>query len=280
MTRPLRLEFSGALYHVTSRGDHSEAIYRDERDRLAWLGILKRVCERFNFVVHAFCQMTNHYHVLIETVEGNLSQGMRQLNGLYAQYFNRRHDLVGHLFQGRYKAVLVQKERHLLELSRYVVLNPLRARMVGMLDEWPWSSHRYMIGADRAPDWLETDWLLGHFGPTRSEAVQRYQKFVMAGLGLESPLNKVSHQVLLGDEVFVERHRDVIQAAALGDVNKVQRRVGALSLEEYSSQFPDRDHAMACAYASTMYTMVEIGHFFGVSLRSVSRAVKKFEKDS
>jgi hypothetical protein len=172
------------------------------------------------------------------------------------------------------------QERHLLELSRYVVLNPLRARMVAMPDEWPWSSHRYMIGADRAPDWLATDSLLGHFGPTRSEAVLRYQKFVMAGLGLASPLKQVSHQVLLGDEAFVERHRDVIQAEALRDVNKVQRRVGALSLEEYRSQFPNRDHAMACAYASTIYTMVEIGQFFGVSLRSVSRAVQKFEKDS
>ncbi|WP_229259688.1 transposase [Duganella aceris] len=118
MTRPLRLEFPGALYHVTSRGDHSEAIYRDETDRLIWLDIMRRVCKRFNFVIHAFCQMTNHYHVLIETVEGNLSQGMRQLNGLYTQHFNRRHHLVGHLFQGRYKAILIQKERHLLELSR------------------------------------------------------------------------------------------------------------------------------------------------------------------
>lgn len=280
MTRPLRLEFPGALYHVTSRGDHSEAIYRDETDRLIWLDIMRRVCKRFNFVIHAFCQMTNHYHVLIETVEGNLSQGMRQLNGLYTQQFNRRHHLVGHLFQGRYKAILIQKERHLLELSRYVVLNPLRARMVDALDQWPWSSHHYATGAYDAPEWLETDWLLAHFGPTRSQAVQRYQRFVMAGLGQDSPLKKVSHQMLLGDEAFVERHRELIDTESLRDVCKVQRRVTALSLGEYRDQFTDRDQAMASAYFSTLYTMAEIGEFFGVSLRSVNRAVRKFEENS
>jgi REP element-mobilizing transposase RayT len=280
MTRPLRLEFAGALYHVTSRGDHGEALYRDERDRIAWLEILKRVCKRFNFVIHAFCQMTNHYHVLVETVEGNLSQGMRQLNGLYTQHFNRRHRLVGHLFQGRYKAILVQKESHLLELSRYVVLNPLRAHVVESLGQWPWSSHRYLMGEDEAPEWLEIDWLLSHFGPARSQAVLRYQKFVTAGVGLDSPLKKVSHQMLLGDEVFVGRHRDVIDAKPLRDVSKAQRRALALSLDDYRSQFPDRDHAMACAYFSTVYTMAEIGEFFGVSLRCVSRAVQKFEENS
>ena len=280
MTRPLRLEFAGALYHVTSRGDHSEIIYRDDTDRIVWLDILKRVCQRFNFVVHAFCQMTNHFHLLIETVEGNLSQGMRQLNGLYTQHFNRRHQLVGHLFQGRYKAILVQKESHLLELSRYVVLNPLRARMVEALEQWPWSSHLYLTGDYDVPEWLETDWLLGRFGSTRDQAVSRYLQFVMAGIGLDSPLERVSHQMLLGDAAFVERHLDLLHAEPLRDVSMVQRRALAMPLAYYRSQFPDRSQAMACAYASTAYTMAEIGAFFGVSLRSVSRAVREAEKNS
>jgi REP element-mobilizing transposase RayT len=135
MARPLRLEFSGALYHVTSRGDRQEDIYLCDEDRQDWLEVLETVCDRFNWVVHAFCQMTNHYHLLLETVDGNLSKGMRQMNGLYTQRFNRRHRMVGHLFQGRYKAILVQKEAYLLELTRYVVLNPLRAHMVNDLKE-------------------------------------------------------------------------------------------------------------------------------------------------
>jgi len=138
MARPLRLEFAGALYHVTSRGDRREEIYSDDQDRQIWLDTLGRACDRFNWVVHAYCQMTNHYHLVVETVDGNLSRGMRQLNGQYTQGFNRRHNLVGHLFQGRYKAILVQKEAYLLELSRYVVLNPVRAGMVKRPEEWPW----------------------------------------------------------------------------------------------------------------------------------------------
>ena len=118
MTRPLRLEFAGALYHVTSRGDRRGAIYRDDTDRLAWQEVLEHVCERHHFIVHSFCQMSNQYHLLVETIEANLSQGMRQLNGVYTQHFNRRHKLVGHVLQGRYKAILLQKENYLLELAR------------------------------------------------------------------------------------------------------------------------------------------------------------------
>ncbi|MBA5687995.1 transposase [Rugamonas apoptosis] len=277
MTRPLRLEFAGALYHVTSRGDHCEAIYRDDSDRRAWLETLELVCGRFNFVIYAYCQMTNHYHVLIETVEGNLSQGMRQLNGLYTQHFNRRHGLVGHLFQGRYKAILVQKESHLLELSRYVVLNPLRARLVHSLLEWPWSSHPFLVGARKAPAWLDSGWLLSQFGSTRGEAIQRYMQFVMDGIGRDSPLKQVSYQLILGDAAFTSRyHHDSVQDS-LRDVGKAQRRAVGWPLDEYQRQFPDRDEAIFRAYFSTMYTMRQIAEFFGISLRTVNRAVRKFE---
>ena len=145
MARPLRLEFAGAVHHVTSRGDRREDIFLDDDDRQAWLSVLGQVCDRFNWVVHAYCLMSNHYHLLVETVEGNLSAGMRQLNGLYTQRFNRRHGMVGHLFQGRYKAILIQKEAHLLELSRYVVLNPVRASMVATPEAWPWSSYTFCL---------------------------------------------------------------------------------------------------------------------------------------
>ena len=208
MARPLRLEFAGALYHVTSRGDRREDIYRDDDDRRTWLSVLDTVCERFNWVVHAYCQMSNHYHLVVETPDANLSRGMRQLNGLYTQGYNRRHGLVGHLFQGRYKAILVQKEGYLLELSRYVVLNPVRAHIVEDPAEWPWSSLRAALGGCEVPAWLDTDWLLSHFAPQRQRARRAFMRFVMDGVGRPSPLEHVQHQILLGDPAFAAKIHD------------------------------------------------------------------------
>jgi REP element-mobilizing transposase RayT len=277
MTRPLRLEFPGALYHVTSRGDRRESIFRDDRDREAWLDVLRIVCARCHLLVHAYCQMTNHYHLMFETVEGNLSQGMRLLNGIYTQQYNRRHGLVGHVLQGRYKAILVQKEAHLLELARYIVLNPVRANAVALPDEWEWSSHRCTLGEDSPPEWLATDWLLGQFAESRDEAIPRYQQFVMEGMGLESPLKATQHQLVLGDDAFVAKYSGQRAAAELASVTKAQRRMCALSLDQYRQRYDSRDEAMARAYWSTAFTMAEIGAYYGVGYSTVSRAVHRYE---
>jgi REP element-mobilizing transposase RayT len=278
MARPLRLEIAGALYHVTSRGDRREDIYLDEDDREAWLEVLGRVCERFNWVVHAYCQMTNHYHLLVETVDGNLSNGMRQLNGFYTQRFNRHHGMVGHLYQGRYKAILVQKENYLLELTRYVVLNPLRAGMVKNLEDWHWSSYPAMIGRVSAPHWLDVEWLLGQFGRQRKRARQAYGRFVMQGQELSSPLDQTRHQLVLGDDAFVDQYRQGKKAEELREVSKAHRRSIALSLDEYQQNYQNRNEAMARAYLSGVYTMSEIGNHFGVHYMTVSRAVRRFEE--
>ncbi|VXB65419.1 transposase [Massilia sp. 9I] len=278
MTRPLRLEFPGALYHVTSRGNRSSPIYRNDSDRRAWLDVLALVCERHNFVIHSFCQMTNHYHLLVETVEANLSHGMRQLNGLYSQLINRRHELVGHLFQGRYKAILVQKENYLLEVSRYIVLNPLRANMVTSLDEWLWSSHHYLIGRKHSPKWFQRDWILSRFGHTPAEAVSAYRAFVLAGIGQASPLTATRHQILLGDDDFVASHQQLQCAEEFMEVSRTERRAVALSLTEYQASYPNRDEAMARAYRSTAFTMQQIARAFGVSAMTVSRAIAAYEK--
>lgn len=277
MARPLRLEFAGALYHVTSRGDRREDIFLNDEDRHEWLAVLALVCDRFNWVVHAYCQMTNHYHLLVETVEGNLSQGMRQLNGLYTQGFNRRHDMVGHLFQGRYKAILVQKEAHLLELSRYVVLNPVRAKMVNLPEDWVWSSYAACVNDQFAPPWLDTDWLLTQFGSQRSNARNAFKKFVFQGLGLPSPLLATRHQLLLGDDDFVKQQQTTIKQSDLREVSIAHRRCLALSLDDYQEQYPVRNDAMAQAYRSGGYTMAKIAEHFGVHYMTVSRAVRALE---
>ena len=157
MARPLRLEYEGALYHVTSRGNARESIFLDEGDRSRFLEILADVVDRYGWICHAYCLMTNHYHLLIETPSAGLSRGMQLLNGVYTQWVNRRHDRVGHLLQGRFKAILVEKESHLLELARYVVLNPVRAKMVRSVRAWRWRSYRATAGQTEVPEFLTVD---------------------------------------------------------------------------------------------------------------------------
>jgi putative transposase len=157
MSRPLRIEFAGALYHITARGNERRDVFFCDDDRFAFLKILEQVCDRLNWLCHAYCIMSNHYHLLIETLDGNLAKGMRQLNGVYTQYVNRTHGRVGHLFQGRYKGILVQKEAYLLELARYIVLNPIRAGMVRKVEKWPWSSYPATVGLVEKPGFLMTD---------------------------------------------------------------------------------------------------------------------------
>jgi len=167
MARPLRIEYPGALYHITARGNAREDIFWDEGDRETFLEVYAQVSRRVNWMCHAYCLMANHYHLVIETPEGKLSQGMRQLNGVYTQRANRTHGRTGHVFQGRFTAILVEREAYLLELCRYVVLNPVRAGLVRSAREWPWSSYRATAGQAAGTSWLTTDWVLGHLGRTR-----------------------------------------------------------------------------------------------------------------
>ena len=279
MARPLRIELAGGLYHVTSRGDRREDIYFGDADRREWLEIFGQVCARFNWTCHAWCQMTNHYHVVVETADGNLAQGMRQLNGVYTQTINRSHNRVGHVFQGRYKAILVEKDSYLLELSRYVVLNPVRARMVRAVANWPWSSYRAMIGAEATPDWLQTDWVLGQFSPQRKRAIQRYIDFVGDGVGLPSVWDKLRGQVYLGGDAFLKRMQKLAEQAAIGEIPRVQRRPLAKPLSHYRDKGADGKKGMVAAYVTGDYTMQEIAECFGVHYATVSRAVKRAEQN-
>ena len=207
MARPLRLEFPGAVYHVTSRGNDRQDIAIDEHDRSQFLSLLTHVVDRYAWLCHAYCLMGNHYHLLIETPQPNLSLGMRQLNGRYTQAYNRRHERVGHLFQGRFIAILVEKEAHLLELSRYVVLNPVRAKLVSHPRQWAWSSYRATVGETKAPAWLTIDWILGQFGTRTGPAQDRYRAFVTEGHGGPRPWAQLTGQIYLGSEEFVARHQ-------------------------------------------------------------------------
>lgn len=202
MARPRRVECSGAIYHLTTRGNARQAIALDDADRYDFCHVLGQVVRRFRWLCHAYCLMDNHYHLLVETLEPTLSNGMRHLNGVYTQRFNRRHQRVGHVFQGRFKAILVERDPYLLELCRYVVLNPVRARMVRTAGEWPWSSYPAMVGVAAVPAWLHTDWVLSQFGTTRREAQVAYAAFVQEGLQVPSPWAQLRGQIYLGSTTF------------------------------------------------------------------------------
>jgi REP element-mobilizing transposase RayT len=278
MSRPLRLELAGGVYHVTSRGDGREDIYVDDQDRLLWLEIFGQVCKRFNWTCHAWCQMSNHYHIVVETAEANLSQGMRQLNGVYTQSINRRHGRVGHVFQGRYKAILVEKDSYLLELSRYVVLNPVRARMVKVVGKWRWSSYAAMLGVEDPPGWLQTDWILAQFSRQRKRAITKYADFVRAGIGLPEIWGNLRGQVYLGSDAFLHRMQD-LSNQEITEIPRTQRHPTAQPLSSYCEQCDEPRLAMAAAFATGNYTLREIAEYFGVHYSTVSRAIKKIEKN-
>jgi REP element-mobilizing transposase RayT len=277
MTRPLRLEFPNALYHITSRGDRREDIYEDAEDRLIFLSLLGKVVADFNWLCHGYCLMTNHYHLIVETLEGNLSKGMRQLNGVYTQTSNRRHGRTGHLFQGRYKAILVDKESYLLELARYVVLNPARAGMVRKLEDWPWSSYLAMSGQVKKADWLTTDWILSQFGENRAAAEQRYRVFVQDGMQQTIEIwPNLKNQIYLGDEEFVAKVQQGFEFDKQAwDIPKKQKRGVAKSLFEIERQAIDRNTAIKTAYATGVYSQREIGTHFNLHPSTVSVIVRQ-----
>jgi len=278
MARPLRLEFPNALYHVTSRGDRREDIYDDDEDRMIFLNILGKVVTDYNWLCHGYCLMSNHYHLIIETLDSNLSKGMRQLKGVYTQATNRRHNRTGHLFQGRYKAILVDKESYLLELARYVVLNPLRAKgMVHNIEDWPWSNYLSMIGKAEIFDWLTTDWVLSQFGGSREQAMRRYQQFILDGVGQNIEIwSKLKGQIYLGDEDFVSDMQSKIGKNQNDwNIPKKQKRAVAKSLPEIEQNAVDRNSAIKTAYATGVYSQHEIGEFFNLHPSTVGVIVRR-----
>jgi len=206
MTRPLRVEYPDACYHVINRGNYQEKIYINDRDKEKFLEYLEIAAERFSIIIHGYCLMSNHYHLLVQTPDSNLSKAMQWINVSYATYFNRKRDRHGHLFQGRFKAILIDADEYLKHLSRYIHLNPVRAEMVSSPAEYPWSSYAAFIGQQKAPLFLETNWLLSIFGRNKKQARRNYRDFVEKGDAktVENPNKQVTEGFLLGDADFVK----------------------------------------------------------------------------
>jgi len=272
MARPLRIEFPGALYHITSRGNAQGDIYLDDQDRLHFLEQLGTVCDKHNWRCYAYCLMTNHYHLVVETGDASLAKGMRGLNGAYTQCFNRHHRRVGHIFQGRYKAILVDKDAYLLEVIRYVLLNPVRAHMTKTAGQHRWSSYRAMIGKATSPGWLGRDLVLSQFAKRETIAQKKFIQFIREGAKQPPLWENLRHQIYLGDERFVEKLQNRLpEGKYLAEIPRLQRWK-AKPLAYYAGRYPVKE-AMRRAYATGEYTLKAIADQFGVHYSTVSRAV-------
>lgn len=284
MARPLRIEFPGAIYHVTSRGDRREPIFEDDEDRHHFLTVVGQAMERFDAVALAYCLMDNHYHLVIHTRRANLSRLMQQINGVHTQAYNRRHGTVGHLFQGRFKGILVDANAYLLEVCRYVDLNPLRARMVRAPGNWLWSSYGAHTGSKPAPSWLDTPavhgYLLGHAAVTaadRRKAAQRYVALVAAGKVIKLWDEALTQQIFLGGPEFVERMQALVDIDLGGakDIPRHQRRAPPRPIEYYLNRNKNRDAGILAAIRDGQYSMTEIAGALDLSVSRVSRIAKR-----
>ena len=207
MARPLRIQFPGAFYHVTSRGNERKAIFRNDRDRQKFLSYLESAHERYGAKIHVYCLLDNHYHLLLETPRGNLSQILHHLNGAYTTYYNVKRRRSGHLFQGRYRALLVEMESYCQELSRYIHLNPVRAALVEAPEDHLWSSYPAYIGFKRKPSWLETSLILSYFSPMNQWPKKNIGNLWKKALRvpIRNPLEKVYASTFLGSQDFIDR---------------------------------------------------------------------------
>jgi REP-associated tyrosine transposase len=282
MARPLRIEFEGALYHVTSRGDERKAVFFDDADRAAFLKILGDVVGRFGWLCHAYCLMTNHYHLLIETPNANLSRGMRHLNGVYTQQFNRVHERVGHVMQGRFKSILVEKDSYLLELARYVVLNPVRARMVRSVRDWKWSSYRATAGQEAPFAFLTVEWLLSQFSKNPAEAVSQYRRFVRQGRGVEV-WEGLRGGILMGSDHFIQELTPRLhEMKNQREIPRTQRLAARPSLDDLFSDVisnAERNQRIHEATRQHEYTLAQVQDHLGLHYSTISRIASRVENE-
>ncbi len=286
MGRPLRIEFPGAVYHVTSRGDRQEPIFKGDIDRETLLDVVDRAMARLDAEAFAFCLMGNHYHFVVHTRQANLSRLMRHVNGEYTRAFNRRHAISGHLFQGRFHSVIVDSDAYLTTVCRYVELNPVRAGLVKRADQWPWSSFRANAGQTRGRNWLATQTLHGHLlgfdvatDEHRRQAARVYAETVHSGPQVDLWNEHLRAEIYLGDDSFVQRTkaRATHQRLQCTEIPQSQR-TGPQPLAAWLLPGRSRDEAFRLAYCAGGLSMGQIAREAAMSVSSVSRMISRAER--
>ncbi|MDF1527125.1 MAG: transposase [bacterium] len=283
MARSLRIEFEGALYHIINRGVGRMTIFHSEKDWMKFLVFQERVIKQFNWTCHAYCLMGNHY-LLIETPDPNLSRGMKILNQLYSQFYNWKYQRTGTVFQDRYKAWLVEKEEKFLDNSRYIVNNPVEAKIVQHPSDGPYSSFRATRGLEKPPAYLETDFLLGHFSSSRKKAHNMYEEFVLAGIGMESPLKEAKNQIFIGSDSFIRetmlkvRDPDTLQSLPRGQKMAGRPALNELFNDKVMGSRKKRNNRIKAAFEEYQYPLKEIGEHLKLNPNYLSRLLGDMRK--
>ena len=297
MARQLRIEYEGAFYHVTSRGNQRGEVFWDEQDREGLKRILERTKERYGYLLHGYVFMTNHYHLLVETPHANIKQIMQNINTSYTVFVNRKYQRSGHLFQGRYKAFIVDKEGYLLELGRYIHLNPVRAGLVKRPEDFKWSSYWDYVRSRKVGGLVDTDETLSLFSELRDVAIRKYRGFINEGVDGRSPLENATGSIL-GDERFRERVvrylRDISDKGAIPDIRKIRKKQGVDEIVKGVARYygmmevdllrrrrrteGERKVAVYLSKVLSGEKNVEIGSVFGITIQAVTNAVRRVEK--
>ena len=269
MSRPLRIEYPGAVYEITVRGNAGLTVFKQDDDRVLFLQNLGKVCERLGWICYAYCLLDSEYQLLIETPKPNLSQGMREVNGVFTQAMNRKYQQRGHIFEGRFQAIVVEKALYLAEIHRKLALLPIHKQLASYPDDWIWSHYRGIMGKDWAPSWLNWKPFLKTFSSNTGEARRQYAEFVAKDDYQQQPF-PITARIILGSEDFIENIQQLIpQQIISSKIFKLQNL--NKSLTEFQLRYKTRNEAIREAYNSGDFTLVEIGGHFKLHYSTVSR---------
>ena len=297
MVRPLRLSFENAFYHITARGNRREKIFYSDRDKEVFLKKLEEMLIKYSMICQTYCLMDNHYHLFIKTTQPNLSQGIHYLNSSYTNWFRNKHQVIGPIFQGRFKSILVDADHYALILSAYIHLNPLRAGIIRQLEDYPWSSYLDYLNL-RKSNISDPSFILNLIDNNTFKSIKKYRKYVIKYQDMKDPLKKSYHHIALGSETFIKkikekvehkgRKREIPSTRFLSkyDVNTIITKMTQVLNIERRMIFDkkrgnlNRSLAIYLIKRFTPLSLFKIGELFKMDYSAVSQAAKRFEQKS
>ena len=295
MVRPLRLAYENATYHITARGNRKENIVYSDKDKVVFIERMNETCSKYSFTCYAYCLMDNHYHLFIKTPHANISEGMHYLNTSYTNWFKAEHNIVGVVFQGRYKSILVDEDSYGIKLSAYIHLNPLRAGIVDDIEEYRWSSYLDYIGKRKSLEGLDTEFILGQFDEETEKARRKYKRFIFENIDMDNPLEESYRGLAVGSERFIERIKEKINSIGKKREMVETRVAGTYGSEEIVGCIVKRfkigkeevlrkgrgniyrQMAMYLMKRYTMLSLKDIGGIFKIDYAGVSQSCRRFE---